>query len=201
MKIKLFTILIAFISLISNNSFSDELATETHLENQVGFQGGNHMTSYPVRAMVYVSCQEGARSKSVTYQCNENILAPSEMNYFIGPKDIIADKVELVCSQSDGTVVSKEAAYDSKKGRSTKRFNLWISSLTQKPLLYLGENKINFTMKKNGVTVVNGQFTVQVDRHSALDCGYDTVYSGFLSDCENESFFCRKYLDQRNYCQ
>ena len=168
---------------------------------EVGFQGGNHMTSYPVRGMVHVSCQEGAQMKSVTYSCSENILAPAEMNYFVGPENVIADKVELNCTQSDGTKVNKESAYDSKKGRSTKRFNLWIATLTQKPLLYLGVNKIHYVFSKGNQSVASGDFEVVVDRHATLDCGYDTYYSGFLSDCENEMFFCRKYFDMKNYCQ
>ena len=133
------------------------------------FSSGNDFQSQNIRGRVSVSCF-GQRPGFVTYFCEQEILNPGELDYFVGPAGIDADIVELRVVRENGSVKSKSGKYDSAKGRSKDRFNLWIATLLQKPLLDLGKNKVTYQMTKAGNSVAHGNFDVNVARLPGLVC-------------------------------
>lgn len=169
-----------------------------HAASSVGFSSGDYFESQRISGDITVFCDGG---KINHFRCQSEILKPGEVDYFQGPSGIQADRVELVATHSDGSVKSKSKKYDSAKGRSKDRFNLWLRSLTQSPLLEVGTNKIEYKMTKAGSAVTGGQFSVEVKRIEPATCRPSTYTSGNPSDCEFGDTICDYYFRDENYCQ
>jgi hypothetical protein len=179
--------LIFFISLIVSSS--------TYAQSQVGFKNGNHLQSIPVLANIQLFCQNGM-SKFI--RCSAELLDPSITDYFVGPENMEADSVELIAQWEDGSLHKKTSKY--KNGKSKNRFNLWIQTLTQRPLLDLGQNRVQYNLSLKGQLVGQGEFAVMVDRMSLAQCPFQTVNSIFPDDCEQIDLVCNRHLQNQNYC-
>ncbi|GAB4420232.1 MAG: hypothetical protein OHK0056_30640 [Bacteriovoracaceae bacterium] len=175
--------LLALFVLISSSAFA---------QDDIGFSKGNEMTSYDVRGSFTLKCP----TRTEIVYCNGNYLSPVEMDYFVHPEAIDADEVELQRVNSRGRTISKDSKFDANTLRSKKRFNLWIATLTQKPLLGLGQNTITYQMKKNGQTVKEGTFEVNVDRGASKTCGHDFIWASSDSDCNAPSLYCDRYFSR-----
>jgi len=107
--------------------------------------------------------------------------------------------VKLVVNREDGSTKKKSKKFDSTSGESTKKFNLWIWSLFQKPLLKRGLNSIDFTLTKDGDAVESGSFEVNVSDGGTINCRRGW-YWGSGSDCNSTTFICNQYLNDSRYC-
>lgn len=165
--------------------------------------GGDQFTAISVEGNLSVQCMGTNNGPSyATAHCESEILNPAEYSYFQGP-NIDADTVSLQATWENGkTTKSKTANYDSVKGKSTKSFNLWIQTLLQRPLLNYGKNIVKYTLTKNGKTVEEGNFNVEVVKGGNSVCprmGYFT--SNNSQDCAFPNNFCSTFFQQNNYCQ
>ena len=115
-----------------------------------------------------MTCQDFSGKGQATYDCRDLVLDPSSYDYFYGPKGTGANAVELRVERADGSLKIKTNQYDSKNGKSTSSFNLWISTLFQKPLLMGGVNKVHYSLYDSSADNVQeyaaGDFTVTVTR-------------------------------------
>lgn len=188
------SIIILIFSLISFAETSDTVLP-------VGFTGGSQFESRSISGQIQIQCQEASQFETRYSNCYGLLLLPYEYDYFVGPRGIDADTVQLTVVQQDGTSRSKSSGYDSTKARSTSRFNLWIRTLTQTPLLDEGLNTATYKLTKNGVQKASGQFQVKVSRGTSAHCR-DTGYynSSLMSDCRNPGFICDRYFQERNFC-
>jgi hypothetical protein len=109
--------------------------------------------------------------------------------------------VSLTATHEDGSQREKSSDYDSSKGRSKSQFNLGIQTLTQKPLLKMGVNKIHYVLSLNDQAVDQGDFEVTVSAKSELRCPTGNIYSGNYFDCQNSFNACDQYFERYNYCQ
>ncbi len=168
-----------------------------------GFQTGNEFTATIIRGRISVSCSEGGRHDSASFRCSDEVLDPAEFVRFTGPKGVDADKVTLAATWASGKTREKTKGYDPAAGRSTGRFNLWISTLFQRPLLDYGRNAIRYILKKGGKPVLEGGFVANVRRGETRQCRYRRHYfSSDLGDCRSATTrMCERYFREENYCQ
>lgn len=166
-----------------------------------GFSGGGIYKATPVSGQVHFSCHNGAQSAQRLFYCYDVRLLPYEYDFFIGPAGVNADTVTLTAHREDGSTKSKSSSYDASKGRSANRFNLWIRSLTQIPLLDNGKNQIDYILTKNGQEVSHGTFEVEVERGPGYQCTATGYYnSSNMNDCEDQFMACSRFFYDRNYC-
>lgn len=166
-----------------------------------GFSGGDTFNSIDLVADVTISCQEGVQRDFRSVTCVENILNPGEYTYFVGPTGIVGDEVELKATWEDGSIHEKRGSYSNEKGRTEKPFNLWISTLLQRPLLDMGLNQIVWQMKDAGQLVAAGKFEVRVNDGGERNCPRGYYTSNQLNDCRFPSNICWRHFRAYNYCQ
>jgi len=175
-----------FLALASLLSFS------VFAQDEIGFSKGNTFTNHEVRGSFTLQCP----TRSAYATCAGNYLSPVEADYFVHPDAIVADKIELSNVNGRGRTVKKDANFDSDKLRSTKRFNLWIATLTQRPLLKMGANNISYKLSNEGSVVKEGTFEVNVNNAPATVCRHDFLRSFNDSDCNFPSNYCGQYFDR-----
>lgn len=170
----------------------------------VGFSKGNNFTTRTIQGQVFVSCEDnfGRRYTQLT-RCAGEFLDPVETDYFVGPAGIDADEVMLTATAQDGEVETKSSSYDVKAGKSSKKFNLWIATLLQTPLLGMGQNKIQYSFSKQGQAVSSGEFIAIVTVGKTYTCPQGSLWDSAGGDmlCRNPNFACQRYFQQYNYCQ
>ena len=162
-----------------------------------GLKAGNNFESTRLLGDIRVRCGHGSESKVVNLRCDEDILAPTYYSKFVTQAD--ADKVKLTYIDSRGKKRSKSSRI--KDGQSKRSFNLWIWTLTQRPLLDIGENIISYKLTKKGKNVDSGDFTVNVDEMPARDCGYGNYYYSSVNACDSYTNLCRTHFQRNNYCR
>lgn len=173
------------------------------LEEEAGFATGNAFYAVMLYGRASVSCRENGQSDHASFRCGEEVLDPAEFVRFRGPKGLDADRVYLSAAWENGKTREKNAGYDGAKGESTSRFNLWISTLLQRPLLNYGKNSIRYVLKKDEAVVREGTFTAEVKTGFRRDCRYRRHYSSSdLSDCRaGATRVCGRYFRDENYCR
>lgn len=163
----------------------------------VGFSSGTEYRARSVSGQLTVQCPADAGGfQVVVHTCRSTKLDPVEYDYFQGPQGINADKVLLTVSREDSSQRSKDSAYNSRTGRSEERFNLWVASLFQRPLLADGVNKVKYKMTLKGQAVTEGEFSVRVSRQPAATCDSQSIQSSDPNDCSSQYNVCGKYFEQ-----
>jgi hypothetical protein len=172
--------------------------------DQIGFSLGNTSTAVALSGQVSVSCPanktSGAGPTTVIFTCRNVVLEPSAYDYFLGPKGVNANEVSLVATHEDGSLRTKSDSYDPKLARTTSAFNLWISTLFQRPLLKEGHNKISYTLVLNKAAVGQGTFEVLVQQGESRQCPVSHYSSLEPSDCESPFTVCERYFTQYDNC-
>lgn len=178
------------------------LCSAAPLAMAAGLSGGDQYSTMNIYGRLNVQCTGPQGTTSGFADCRGQILNPGEYSYFIGPKSE-ADSVTLVATHEDGSVTKpKKSAYNGETGKSKKSFNLWISSLLQRPLLDFGKNTVNYTLSENGRTTEQGSFVVNVVSGGKAVCQRVGYYSSSTaSDCQFPTNLCSRYFADNNYCQ
>lgn len=167
-----------------------------------GFSKGSSFSSIPVQGQVQVFCNSITGTGSAIYTCRDVLLNPQAYDIFVGPQDTRAKKLDLSCAREDGSVRVRASAYDGISGKSTDSFNLWISTLFQKPLLYYGKNKLSYTIKSEKNEIIEqGNFEVMVTKGAMKECPTATYYSSDMNDCNSQYSVCQRYFEEFNNCQ
>jgi len=162
----------------------------------IGFTSGDSFTANEYSGTFTLFCPSQTRS----VYCRGYGLDPAEFDYLTFPASIDADKVELTRTSSRGETRSKDSKIRSGETRSKKRFNLWIRTLFQRPLLAMGINNIRYEFSKNSREVTTGNFTVEVKEGTLYTCNHD-VMSGSDNDCQSPMNLCDSYFRRQNYCR
>lgn len=176
-----------------------------------GFVSGSEFSATPIEGTVFMTCEGFNGNAQVTYSCRDVVLDPQATDIFFGPQDIHATQVELTAVHEDGSDRVKMAGYNGKVGRSTSTFNLWISTLFQKPLLMAGVNKISYSItgpentSSDGTEIqreyVRGSFQINVKRSIARRCPTTQYHSSDVTDCNSQYSICQRYFEQYNNCR
>lgn len=169
------------------------------------FEGGNDFRYFGAVGNVSVQCfpSGGAPSgpTSAYYRCDGYSFSPGEEARFIGPVTD-ADEVTLVATHADRSTRSKSGSYDGRKGQSDDRFNLWISTVFQRPLLKMGANTVEWNLKRKGKSVTKGSFVANVKDNGDLQCPNASETSWDMNDCVSSSRICSNYFSRYGHlCQ
>lgn len=168
------------------------------------FSTGNQFEAVALTGRVTVSCRDhSGQSDFASVRCSGEVLDPAEFARFVGPKGLDADAVSLTASWEGGGGRQKSDAWLPAEGRSRGRFNLWVSTLLQRPLLDYGRNELRFVLTKDGRTVREGRFEAGVRRGASRACRRGRHYqSSDMMDCRGgASRVCSRYFADENYCQ
>ncbi|WP_374076226.1 hypothetical protein [Bdellovibrio bacteriovorus] len=169
-----------------------------------GFSRGNELSATAIQGQVRVICSGFNGSGSAIYSCRDVALDPQAYDYFVGPQDGRANKIELTAAHEDGSSRSKLVDYDGARGKSREAFNLWISTLFQKPLLEFGTNTIRYRIFSGNKLIEpmgEGTFTAVVKRGAARTCPAAQYNSSDISDCNSQYSICQKYFEEYHNCQ
>lgn len=172
--------------------------------NYVGFVHGSEFTAAAVEGRVTVHCNGFNGVGNAVYACRDAVLEPQIYDYFTGPRDAKATDVELKCTRDDGSVRSKTSGYNGAKGVSSDSFNLWISTLFQKPLLQVGKNTIDYRITADDrakTEIAKGRFVVNVVRAPARRCADAHYNSTDINDCNSQYSVCQRYFEELNHCR
>jgi hypothetical protein len=167
----------------------------------VGFQTGDSFQTVRIEGLATVTCEEGGWRSSASYRCVSQTLLPGEFARLRGPEGVDADEVTLLALRQDGSSREKTERYDSSTGLS-RHFNLWVSTLLQRPLLRAGDNEVRYVFRRQGESVLEGSFVASVSRGPDRRCRFRRHYfSGDLNDCRSGQRVCETYFRDENYCR
>ncbi|MDG0815080.1 hypothetical protein [Bdellovibrio svalbardensis] len=170
-----------------------------------GFASGREFAATPLEGTVVMTCEGFNGTGQAVYTCRDVVLDPQSYDTFIGPVDARASQVELRAEHEDGSTRVKMAGYNGKVGKSVSTFNLWVSTLFQKPLLMAGTNKLSYTIYNGSgesyQEYARGNFIVTVKRNSLRRCPTTQYNSTDVTDCNSQYSICQRYFEQYNNCQ
>ncbi|GEM_PF-527985 len=168
----------------------------------IGFSHGNVMEGNFIQGQVRVYCSSSGGSSVAAFNCRDHSLQPRVYAHFLGPVDARAAEVQLTAINENGTRRVKASEYYGAGGRSTEAFNLWISTLFQKPLLQYGRNAVEFVLKdRKGNALSSGTFEAIVNRGEKRTCPSAEYTSNDMNDCESLYSICQRYFEDFNYCR
>jgi hypothetical protein len=167
----------------------------------VGFFDGNRFFINQISGGFSINCYGQGCSSYGSASCRESYLFPSSWTRFYNYTKINAEKVRLVAIHEDGSINEKTARFDPESGTSTSDFNLWIHTLFQRPLLEIGQNRVEFFMLLEGEVVQAGHFNVAVIFAESRRCRYRSYYSYNHNDCMSPASLCRTYFREENLCR
>lgn len=151
-----------------------------------------------VEGDISVTCFSPEGTRTARFRCTESYLNPSDFSRVITESNVDADKVVL--TYKDGKKTRTKSSKFS-GNRSKSEFNLWIWTLTQRPLLDLGENEISYELTKKNSVVESGSFTVNVEATPTRYCRHRSYTSTNANDCTNGSNVCGQYFREQNFCR
>jgi len=161
---------------------------------EVGFVSGNTYNSQAYISNIVVFCQNPRDGRRVKYHtCRQDKLTPIPKSFFKNDSGIIAKKVRLISTFENGQVRHQSKKWNSKKGMSKKKFNLWKASFFKRPLISHGENNIHYQMlSKSKEVVEDGYFSVFVTKKKEILCPSRTFNAYNTNDCFYSDRFCQQ---------
>lgn len=203
------TLIFTFVIVNSTNSWSAQsLKKSKEQRKPAALDSGRftHPSPFKVVALqgsVVLECSGFQGTVSQTYFCRDQIIDSGNFDYFVGPSNNEGDEVRLSAEHFDGTTRNMKAEYNPRKGQSSEPFNLWVSTLFQKPLLKEGRNLIRWVLLQSraGKEVAVGQFTVDVERAGSRTCRTKRYQSIDSIDCHNQYSICQRFFSESNYCR
>ena len=187
MKIFIFSLLLLLISSLAHVKAS-------------GFKIGNRIDSAKISGNLTVRCVGNGMNDIANHFCKALVVEPATHSYFIGPAKIRANRVKIISEWENGKTIKKEKIYNSKKGRTKRRVNLFVKSLIQRPLLNIGNNIIKFEMYNNKQRVSQGQFNFKVVEGPSRRCRPRSITTSGHDFCRNAIRACDEYFYIENNC-
>jgi len=166
-----------------------------------GLAGGENYQANYIQGDISIRCSSGGQTDYRTHRCYGSYLSPESWSKFVDDSGVNADKVKLTFRDHRDKKRTKSSSFSASKGESKKSFNLWIRTLTQRPLLKSGENTISYSLTKSGSEVANGSFVVNVEDQPVRYCQYRSYYSNNMDDCRFPSNVCNQYFREQNACR
>ena len=163
-----------------------------------GLKSGDSFENHRIQGQISITCNSNNGSQRRVVNCSDSYLSPSMRSKFVYDSAINADEVKITYRNSRGKNKTKSSKIRNNESKSS--FNLWIRTLTQRPLLKTGQNILNYKLIKDKNVVERGEFTVNVETLDVRTCSYRSYYSSNMSDCNNPSFVCGRYFREQNDC-
>lgn len=189
----LFTII--FASFLSFSVFAQGVTSGNQFKN------GNNIEIKEIEGNLTVHCNSLYGNISKYYRCQAALISPGSHDYFVTKTPYDADKLSLTATRKDGSKKTKNVGFDAEKSISKSRINLVMKTLTQSPLLKLGENQVEYTLTKGKEWVAGGSFQSQVTMAGYSKCKPHTIFESTDMKCQNQTSACDHYFWLENNCQ
>lgn len=165
------------------------------------FNGHREFTHVDLVGDVDVTCLGGGQIGRRSFQCSGYMLNPQMFSRFHHEFDGQADRVTLSTQHRNNKTVRKSSDWDQSKQRSKDAFNLWVSTVFQRPLLQMGLNTISYDLTRSGRSVESGTFMVRVNDGGTRQCRYRRITTTDSTLCENGNIACGDYFELENNCE
>jgi hypothetical protein len=164
-----------------------------------GFSLGDKFETNYIYGNLTVLCRQGGRRY---LRCESDVLSPAEFDYFQYDEPVKANKV-ILTNVIKGKKVSQSKSFNSEKGRSNSRFNLWVRTLLQTPLLGIGENTVSYELLSRAKSTAKGSIKVLVAEGPERQCPDRTIPMHSNEDCHRIDVYqyCDRYFYSENYCR
>ncbi len=140
------------------------------------------------------------KNQTKTMTCRDVFMSPWPYDVYVGPRNFNSEVVKFT-SLVGGEIQTSVVTYNGKTGRS-EDVNLGVYSLFQKPLLKVGENKIQAALLNRDGNILDSEFfNVSVTRGKSRACDAKETYSPNPDDCEHTYSVCQQYFRAQNYCR
>lgn len=170
--------------------------------SDVQFSKGNDIEIQQLTGSVIYYCRDNlGKNYSRQWFCDANLYSPGTHDYLVSNTPIDADKVVLTSTREDGSTKSKDSKFDANKSSSSSRFNLLITTLTQRPLLQVGNNKIDYKFSKGKKVVSEGSFQSKVTITGKTQCKHRSTFTNIEDYCKFQDMGCDNYFYLENDCQ
>jgi hypothetical protein len=158
----------------------------------IGFSNGNDLKTQKLSGTAFVQCFEDAGYDVRYVSCTSDQLFPDEFDRYVGDKFIDADHVQISNESMKGKKNVQKRIYNP-KNMTSRNFNLWVSTLTQSPLLKSGENKLKVSYLLKKKVVAEDRFVTNVTKAQDLKCDTVGINYGNLR-CPTDMSVCRDYF-------
>lgn len=176
-------------------------SAQANIEENIGFKNGNNIQVVKLKGYLTAMCPINESSAPNSYYtCTSYTSEPTSHDYFIHPA-LDADSVQLTSVHEDGSTRTKKLGFNGAKGVSTKKVNISVTTLLQKPLLDFGTNTVTYNLMKNKQVVKSGVFTATRTIADTRQCKPGVLYFDSIYDCRDENMACAQYFAQQNNCQ
>ena len=155
--------------------------------NEAGLLGGSVFYAYVLKGQAHAFCP----TFHTTISCRDSYLAPSIRDHFYHHTALDANNVTLTSFHQDRGPISKSSRF--RNGQSRSSFNLWISSIFQRPLLKKGQNMITYVLKNNENIVKEGSFDVIVEEVPVRYCPDRDIHFSNDQQCQTINI-CAEYF-------
>jgi len=172
-----------------------------HAQNRIGFSSSSEFTASQIEGEVTVTCTSYNGVGHAAYLCRSVVLEPAIYDYFVGPRDARAKKISLNVQHQDGSNREKTVDYDGPAGKSREAYNLWISTLFQRPMLEMGMNTVNYSLLDGKTEVARGTVGVKVNAGARRTCPAAAYNSVDLNDCNSQYSICQRYFEEFRNCR
>ncbi len=180
------------------------IGTHAFAETVVGFSRGNDLNMMDLKGQIRLGspCRYKSPKSFEIIHCESNALHEGNEDFFVGPVNEEASEVVLTAKSSGGESQTKKISYDGKNGRTSRKVNLWYSTLLQTPLLKEGAHEIEYKLKNDaGKTLESGRFNVTVTKEAQRTCSEAKVHSLTSFECNMKNSVCKEYFKDNNFCQ
>lgn len=164
--------------------------------NAAEFQQGSEYRVTRATGLAHVTCNYYQNGRYFTrraqVRCSSDFSSPEAYSRFTHT----GSEATSVRITNNSNSRSKTKTFYASKGES-KRFNLLVRTLFQKPLLKLGSNNLNYQLLlKDGSVEEEGRFDVNVD-FRRKQCRTSFMYSSNPNDCQGYSVCGRYFYEAR----
>lgn len=174
------------------------------------FEGHRDFSSASLVGQIEVRCTntQPGQPTWASHFCRADIIEPKsnpelgafDMAYFNHVATSDVNRFELEATHEDGSQRKKSGSFKFVNNRSSGWVNLWVYTLTQRPLLDQGVNQIKFKLFKGREIKESGEFVSKVDWSGERQCRSRT-YFGSGNDCQNPSQLCDRFFREANLCR
>lgn len=166
------------------------------LAKDIQFNEKDHLNVITMEGMVSVRCQSGQYPASRIYQCYSSNIEDGNYQRLQILSDFDADHIYLKNSKSG---IQKNSRIN-QSTQKTREINLWIESLTQRPLLDYGQNILEYNLTKKNQSLIKGSYTITVEKSEQRRCPNGFLYYN-SRQCPDRFMACRDYFYQYRYCK
>lgn len=172
------------------------LLSSTVFAKDIQINESDMLNTVTMEGVVQVRCNSGQYPTTRMYQCYSSNIEEGNYKPFEILSDIGADSIYLFNTSNN---VQKTLRIN-QSTMVTNKVNLWINTLTQRALLNNDDNLIMYSLMKDGYTLRQGMYVINVETSDQRRCPNGFLYYNGRQ-CPDRYSACRDYFYKYRYCK